>query len=60
MRRPGGLMLRAALAITVPFAAGFAARQPALGLLPAIGALLASVVDIGGPPSPRWRRSWTR
>jgi uncharacterized membrane protein YccC len=49
-------MLRAALAVTVPLAAGFAAHQAAPGLLPAIGGLLASVVDIGGPYPARVRR----
>lgn len=49
-------MVRAALAICVPLAVGFAAHQPALGLLPAIGGLLANVVDIGGPYPARARR----
>jgi uncharacterized membrane protein YccC len=49
-------MIRAALAITVPLAAGFAGHDVALGLLPAIGGLLASVVDIGGPYPARVRR----
>jgi uncharacterized membrane protein YccC len=53
---PTGLMIRAALAITVPLAAGFAGHDVALGLLPAIGGLLASVVDIGGPYPARVRR----
>jgi len=53
---PVGLMVRSALAICVPLAVGFAAHQPTLGLLPAIGGLLASVVDIGGPYPARARR----
>jgi uncharacterized membrane protein YccC len=53
---PAGLMIRAALAITVPLAAGFATHKPALGLLPAIGGLVGSVVDIGGPYPARVRR----
>jgi uncharacterized membrane protein YccC len=53
---PTGLMIRAALAITVPLAAGFAGHDVALGLLPAIGGLLASTVDIGGPYPARVRR----
>jgi hypothetical protein len=51
---PVGLMVRAALAICVPLAVGFAVHQPALGLLPAIGGLLASVVDIGGRATVWW------
>lgn len=53
---PYGLMARAALAISAPLAVGFAAHKIALGLLPAIGALLAVVVDIGGPYPARARR----
>jgi uncharacterized membrane protein YccC len=53
---PYGLMARAALAISAPLAIGFAAHKIALGLLPAIGALLAVVVDIGGPYPARARR----
>ena len=53
---PYGLMARAALAVGVPLAVGFAAHKIALGLLPAIGALLAVVVDIGGPYPARARR----
>ncbi len=53
---PVGLMVRAALAVCVPLAVGFAAHQPTLGLLPAIGGLLASVVDVGGPYPARVRR----
>lgn len=49
-------MVRAAVAITVPLAIGFAVHQVALGLLPAIGGLLVTVVDIGGPYPARVRR----
>src|SRR5580692_1914273 len=38
-------MVRAALAICVPLAAGLAAHQVALGLLPAVGGLIAVSVD---------------
>ena len=53
---PWGLMIRAALAVCAPLAAGFAANRIALGLLPAMGGLSASVVDIGGPFPARFRR----
>ena len=49
-------MVRAALAICVPLAAGLAAHKPALGLLPAIGGLIAVVVDVGGPYVARVKR----
>jgi uncharacterized membrane protein YccC len=49
-------MIRAALAICVPLAAGLAAHRPALGLLPAIGGLIAVVVDVGGPYVARVKR----
>jgi uncharacterized membrane protein YccC len=53
---PWALMIRAALAVTVPLAAAFVTHRIALGLLPAIGGLSASVVDIGGPYPVRFRR----
>jgi uncharacterized membrane protein YccC len=53
---PWGLMIRAAFAVCVPLAVGFAANRIALGLLPAMGGLSVSVVDIGGPYSVRFRR----
>jgi len=53
---PWPLMLRAALAICVPLAAGLAFRELALGLLPAIGGLIAVTVDVGGPYLARAKR----
>ena len=53
---PWPLMIRAAVAICVPLAAGFAAHELALGLLPAIGGLITSAVDVGGPYWSRVRR----
>jgi uncharacterized membrane protein YccC len=53
---PWALMVRAAFAVCVPLAAGFAANRIALGVLPAMGGLSVSVVDIGGPYPVRFRR----
>jgi uncharacterized membrane protein YccC len=53
---PWPLMVRAALAICVPLAAGLASHELALGLLPAIGGLIAVTVDVGGPYRARVRR----
>ena len=53
---PWGLMVRAAFAVCVPLAVGFATHRIALGLLPAMGGLSAAVVDIGGPYPVRLRR----
>jgi uncharacterized membrane protein YccC len=53
---PWPLMIRAAVAICVPLAAGFAAHELTLGLLPAIGGLITSAVDVGGPYWSRVRR----
>ena len=53
---PWALMLRAGLAVCVPLAAGLLAHEPSLGLLPAIGGLIAVVVDTGGPYVARVRR----
>jgi uncharacterized membrane protein YccC len=53
---PWDLMVRAALAVGVPLTAGFVTGRIALGLLPAMGGLSASVVDIGGPYPARIRR----
>jgi len=41
-------MIRAALAICVPLAVGFAAGRPTIGLLPAMGGLLGTLTDRGG------------
>jgi uncharacterized membrane protein YccC len=49
-------MVRAALAICVPLAAGLATHHVALGLLPAIGGLIAVTVDTGGPYLARLKR----
>jgi uncharacterized membrane protein YccC len=49
-------MIRAAVAVCVPLAAGFATHELALGLLPAIGGLITSAVDVGGPYWSRVRR----
>jgi uncharacterized membrane protein YccC len=49
-------MLRAALAICVPLAAGLLAHDLAPGLLAAMGGLIAVIVDVGGPYLARVRR----
>ncbi len=49
-------MIRAACAVSAPLALGLATDRIALGLIPAMGALSASVVDIGGPYPVRLRR----
>jgi len=41
-------MIRAALAICVPLAVGFAVGKPTIGLLPAMGGLLGTLTDRGG------------
>ncbi len=53
---PWPLMIRAALAICVPLAIGLGVHRVALGLLPAIGGLIAVVVDVGGPYRARVKR----
>ena len=53
---PWGEMLRAAIAIWVPLAAGIASGQRLLGLLIAMGGLLGIVVDNGGAYAQRLRR----
>jgi uncharacterized membrane protein YccC len=52
-------MLRAALAIAVPLAAGMALGHPALGSLPAMGGLMGVMVDTGGPYLARMKRVGT-
>src|SRR5438445_632015 len=42
-------MARAALAICVPLSVSFAAGRPTLGVLPAMGGLLGTMADAGGP-----------
>ena len=53
---PWGEMLRAAIAICVPLAAGIASGQRVLGLLIAMGGLLGIVVDNGGAYAHRLQR----
>jgi uncharacterized membrane protein YccC len=53
---PWAQMVRAAIAITVPLAAAMALHETRLGLLPAMGGLLATLVDVGGPYRARLRR----
>lgn len=53
---PWPLMIRAALAICVPLAAGLLAHDLAPGLLAAMGGLIAVAVDVGGPYLARVRR----
>jgi len=53
---PWAEMLRAAIAICVPLAAGMAAGDRVLGLLTAVGGLLGIVVDNGGAYLHRLRR----
>ncbi len=52
-------MLRAALAICVPLAVTFLFGKGTLGVLPAIGGLLGTVVDTGGSYLNRVRRAGT-
>jgi uncharacterized membrane protein YccC len=49
-------MIRAALAICVPLAVGFAVGRPTIGLLPAMGGLLGTLTDRGGSYLSRVRR----
>ncbi|HVT70883.1 MAG TPA: FUSC family protein, partial [Trebonia sp.] len=53
---PWGAMARAVLALWVPMAAGFATGRLELGLLPAVGGLVAVMIDMGGPFWPRVER----
>jgi uncharacterized membrane protein YccC len=52
-------MIRAASAIWVPLAAGFATGRREVGLLPAMGGLLSVMIDNGGPYRQRVRRIGT-
>jgi uncharacterized membrane protein YccC len=56
---PWPAMLRAALAICVPLAVTFPLGKGTLGVLPAIGGLLGTVVDAGGSYLHRVRRVGT-
>jgi uncharacterized membrane protein YccC len=49
-------MIRAATAICAPLALGLALHNIALAVLPAVGGLIATVVDTGGPYPVRVRR----
>jgi hypothetical protein len=49
-------MIRAALAICLPLAVGFAAGKPTIGLLPAMGGLLGTMTDRGGAYLDRVKR----
>jgi uncharacterized membrane protein YccC len=53
---PWADMVRAALAICVPLAAGILGGDRSLGSLVALGGLLAVVVDVGGPMRIRLKR----
>src|SRR5580698_6646351 len=46
---PWGAMVRAALAIGVPLVVGILAGRRDIGLMLAIGGLLGTVIDTGGP-----------
>src|SRR5258708_12182745 len=56
---PWGEMIRAALAIGVPLSVGMALGRRDLGLLSAIGGLLGTVIDTGGPYLVRFKRVLT-
>jgi uncharacterized membrane protein YccC len=49
-------MIRAALAICLPLAVGFAVGKPTIGLLPAMGGLLGTMTDRGGAYLDRVKR----
>lgn len=53
---PWAAMIRAAVAVCAPLALGLALHNIPLALLPSIGGLLGTVVDIGGPYPARLRR----
>jgi uncharacterized membrane protein YccC len=56
---PWGEMLRAVLAICVPLSVGIAVGRRDVGTLPAIGGLLGTMVDTGGPYLTRFKRVLT-
>ncbi|MGH3299815.1 MAG: FUSC family protein, partial [Trebonia sp.] len=56
---PWEAMVRAALAICVPLSVGIAAGRRDIGLLPALGGLLGTMIDTGGPYLVRVRRVLT-
>ena len=53
---PWGAMVRSAAAICVPLSVGFVAGRRDVGLLPAIGGLVGTVIDTGGPYVARVKR----
>ena len=53
---PWGEMLRAALAICLPLSVGIAVGRRDIGLLPALGGLLGTMIDTGGPYVARVKR----
>jgi uncharacterized membrane protein YccC len=53
---PWRAMLRAAVAICVPLSVAFAAGKASLGVLPAMGGLLGTLADTGGPYLTRVKR----
>jgi uncharacterized membrane protein YccC len=53
---PWAAMIRAALAICVPLSVALAVGKPSLGVLPATGGILGTVVDTGGPYPTRVKR----
>jgi uncharacterized membrane protein YccC len=56
---PWGEMLRAALAICVPLSVGIAVGRRDIGLLPALGGLVGTMIDTGGPYMVRVKRVLT-
>ncbi|HEX4656385.1 MAG TPA: FUSC family protein [Streptosporangiaceae bacterium] len=56
---PWGEMARAALAIGVPLSVGMALGRRDIGLLPAVGGLLGTLIDTGGPYLVRLKRVLT-
>jgi uncharacterized membrane protein YccC len=55
-RVPWGAMVRAALAICVPVSVGIVVGRRDIGLVPAIGGLLVTITDTGGPYVMRVKR----
>ena len=53
---PWPAMIRATLAVSVPLAVALALGQKALGVLPAMGGLLGTLADTGGPYLTRVKR----
>jgi Fusaric acid resistance protein-like/FUSC-like inner membrane protein yccS len=53
---PWGEMLRTALAICVPLSVGIAVGRRDIGLLPALGGLVGTMIDTGGPYMVRVKR----